>query len=110
MYTGLRSRYPFCCAGVSCVGVKGVRTGLRSIHFVEIATMTRHLDRLGQLSEFEQAINTESEQESNTDSHSTQNNAQAAQQAMTEAGERRRRPTAVTGGGTRVQCTPLMSL
>ena len=33
-----------------------------------VETKTRHLDRLGQLSEFEQDDNTNSEQESNTDS------------------------------------------
>ena len=35
-----------------------------------VTTETRHLDRLGQLGEFEQDSNTDSEQESNTDSHS----------------------------------------
>ena len=40
-----------------------------------VTTETRHLDRHGQLSEFEQDNNTDSEQESNTDSHSARNKA-----------------------------------
>ena len=42
-----------------------------------VTTETRHLDRLGQLGEFEQESNTGSEQESNTDSHSARSKAQA---------------------------------
>ena len=37
---------------------------------VSLTTKTRHLDRLGQLGEFEQDSSTDPEQESNTDSHS----------------------------------------
>ena len=36
--------------------------------FVCVSTETRHLDRLGQLGEFEQDSNTDTEQESNTGS------------------------------------------
>ena len=52
-----------------------------------VTTKTQHLDRLGQLSEFEQGNNTNSEQESNTDSHSARNKAHVAQQSATELGE-----------------------
>ena len=45
-----------------------------------VTSETRHLDRLGQLSEFEQDIN--------TDSHSARNRAQVAQQSTAEAGEK----------------------
>ena len=46
-----------------------------------VTTETRHLDRLGQLGEFEQDSNTASEQESNTDSHSAGNKAHVARQS-----------------------------
>ena len=45
---------------------------------------TQHLDRLGQLSEFEQDSNTGSEQESSTDSHSARNKAQVGRQSTAE--------------------------
>ena len=54
---------------------------------VRVTTETRQIDRLGQLSEFEQDSNTDSEQESNADSHSARNKAQATQQSMAEPGE-----------------------
>ena len=46
-----------------------------------MTTETRHLDRLGQLSDFEQDDNTNPEQKCNTDSHSARNKAHVAQQS-----------------------------
>ena len=58
---------------------------MRNLVALCVTTKTRHLDRLGQLGEFEQDSNTDSEQERNTDSQSARNKAQAAQQAMAQA-------------------------
>ena len=51
---------------------------------VGVTAETRHLDRLGQLGEFQQDSNTDSEWESNTDSGSARNKSQAAQQSTAE--------------------------
>ena len=52
-----------------------------------VTTETRPLGRLGQLGEFEQDSNTDSELESNTDSHSAQSKAHVARQSAAERGE-----------------------
>ena len=54
---------------------------------MRVTTETRPLDRLGQLGEFEQDSNTDSELESNTDSHTAQSKAHVARQAAAERGE-----------------------
>ena len=53
-----------------------------------VATGTRHVDRPGQLNEFEQDGNTDSERRSNTDSHSARSEAHAAQQCTAEPDEK----------------------
>ena len=69
---------------------QGISTGLASSVSVCVTTETRHLDRLGQLGEFEQDSNTDSEQESNTDSHSARNKAHVARQSAADAAKRHR--------------------
>ena len=53
----------------------------------DAATKTRHLGGLGQVSEFEQGNNTNSEQESNTDSRSVCDTGEFEQQSNTEPGQ-----------------------
>ena len=48
-----------------------------------VTTETGHLDRLGQLGEFEQDSNTDSKRKSNTNSHSARNKAHVARQRWT---------------------------
>ena len=52
-----------------------------------VTTETRPLDRLGQLSAFEEDSNTDSELGSNTYTHSAQNKAHVARQSAAEHGE-----------------------
>ena len=49
-----------------------------------MCTEARHFDRLGQLGEFKQDSNTNSEQDSNTNSHSARSKTQAGQQPTAE--------------------------
>ena len=65
----------------------GLSQGEKLLQACVTTTEARHLDRPGQLSEFEQESNTESQQESNTDSHSAQNKAHVARQSAAERGE-----------------------
>ena len=66
--------------GLSTSTLSGAAPGL-SLCVLLFTTETRHLNRLRQLSEFEQDSNTNSEQESNKGSHSARNKAHAAQQS-----------------------------